>query len=144
MARKPRILFVCQNDSIRSQMAEGFVRFYAGNRLDVESAGETPLPLDSYASWAMHETGVDITHQSPTALETKRLDQFDYIVTLCPEAEQAISNPPERATLKRWNIPTPSKVRGQSSDRITAYRIIRYHIERHVQELLRELLGQPG
>jgi arsenate reductase (thioredoxin) len=129
---------------MRSQMAEGFVRFYAGDRLQVESAGEAPLPLDSYACWAMHETGVDITHQRPTALDTKKLDQYDYIVTLCREGEEAISNVPERVQLKRWKIPDPSKVRGQSSDRIKAFRIIRYHIERHVQELLAEVLGKPA
>jgi arsenate reductase (thioredoxin) len=144
MARKLKILFVCRKDAIRSQMAEGFVRFYSGNRLEVESAGEAPQALDSYAAWAMHETGVDITHQRPTALETKKLDEYDYVVTLCPEAEQAIPNPPQRGKLLRWSIPDPSKVRGQSSDRIKAYRIIRYHIERHVQGLLEELLGRPA
>jgi len=74
MAKKPRILFVCTGNSARSQMAEGLARFYGGNSIELESAGIDPAGLNPNAVWAMHEIGLDISHQTSDSLDSRNLE----------------------------------------------------------------------
>ena len=61
MAKKLHFLFVCTGNSVRSQMAEGFMRSYGGESIDVESAGIHPVGLNPNAILVMNEVGIDIS-----------------------------------------------------------------------------------
>lgn len=65
---KPNVLFLCTGNSARSQMAEAFLRHYAGDRFEVFSAGLEPKGLNPYAVRAMDETGIDIRGQKSEAV----------------------------------------------------------------------------
>ena len=88
---KKRILFVCIENSCRSQMAEGFARKFGGDKLEVFSAGSKPSgTVNPDAVLVMKEIGIDITGQASKGFEQLPYNKFDYIVTMgCLPAGQA-------------------------------------------------------
>lgn len=89
MDRKQSVLFLCTQNSARSQMAEGFLRHLAGNEFEVYSAGVSASDeIHPYAVVVMDEVGIDISGQYPKGLRTylgKR--GFNYLVIVCDRAE---------------------------------------------------------
>ena len=139
MAKKPAILFVCTGNSARSQIAEGFTRYYGGDRVEVASAGTNPLGLNPYAIEVMNEAGIDISHQTSDALSDKDLDEFDYLVTVCGDARDSCPVLPPHLRNEHWAIADPAQVRGNPSEVVQAFRIIRNQIEERVKDLFRRV-----
>lgn len=139
MAKKPRILFVCTGNSARSQMAEGLARFYGGNSIELESAGIDPAGLNPNAVWAMHEVGMDISHQTSDSLDSKNLEEFDYVVTLCGDARESCPVLPAHIKTEHWPLPDPAEIPGSLDDVIKGFRVIRYQIEHRVKNLLAKI-----
>jgi arsenate reductase len=88
---KRTILFICQSNSSRSQMAEAFVNNQLKDRYEAFSAGTQPTKLDPLAVKAMKEVQIDISKQKAKGVETYYGKEFDYVVTLCDEAEEECS-----------------------------------------------------
>ncbi|MGH9338821.1 MAG: arsenate reductase ArsC [Acidobacteriota bacterium] len=143
MAREIRILFVCTGNSARSQMAEGFARYYGGDYVHTDSAGTDPKGLNPYALWAMNETGIDISHQTSDALSSKRLEDYDYLVTLCGDARDSCPVLPPQVKSEHWPLADPAKVRGKPSEMIASFRIVRFQIEQRVKDFLSRILQKP-
>jgi protein-tyrosine-phosphatase len=83
---KPKVLFLCSENSCRTQMAEAFLRDLTGDEFEIVSAGSEAGRLDPEAVEAMREIGIDIA-----AAETKRVNpylgtRFQYVMTLCDRA----------------------------------------------------------
>lgn len=136
MAKKSRLLFVGNLNSTRGQMAEGFARYYGGNRVDAHSAGIKPLPINPYAQWAMNEAGIDISSQESNALDGLNLTSFDYVVTLCKEAQERCADLPSSVKSEHWEIVDPARARGKPLEVIQAFRLVRNDVERRVKALL--------
>jgi len=136
MPKPTRILFVCTGNSARSQMAEAWAKYYGGERVVADSAGTQSQGINPNAVWAMNEVGINILHQSSDPLSDKMLDNFDYIVTLCGDARERCPSLPPGTRSEHWNIPDPAAVIGSSRDVIGAFRVVRYHIEQKVCDLL--------
>lgn len=85
---RPAVLFVCVHNAGRSQMAAGFLRAVAGDRVDVYSAGSEPADqVNQVAVAAMHEVGIDIVGQTPAILTTEAVRTADVVVTMgCGDA----------------------------------------------------------
>jgi arsenate reductase (thioredoxin) len=86
--RKQKVLFLCTQNSARSQMAEGFLRHLAGDRFEVYSAGyEVGDEIHPYATEVMEEVGIDISDQYPKGLKTYmgRMG-FNYSIIVCARA----------------------------------------------------------
>jgi arsenate reductase len=84
-----RVLFLCTHNSARSQMAEGLLRYLAGDRFEVYSAGTEATSVRPEAVAAMGEIGVDIARQESKTLG-RYLDQpFDCVITVCDDANEA-------------------------------------------------------
>jgi arsenate reductase len=88
--RKQKVLFLCTQNSARSQMAEGFLRHLAGDRFEVYSAGIDPTDeIHPCAVEAMEEVGVDISEQHPKGLRTYLGKMgFNYLIIVCARAEE--------------------------------------------------------
>ena len=88
--RKQKVLFLCTQNSARSQMAEGFLRHLAGDRFEVFSAGIDPTPeIHPCAVEAMSEIGIDISEQYPKGLRTYMGKMgFNYLIIVCARAEE--------------------------------------------------------
>jgi arsenate reductase (thioredoxin) len=83
MAIKPRILFLCTENSCRTQMAEGFLRELTGDEFEIVSAGAEPVRLDAEAVAAMREVGIDISSARTKIVDPYLRVRFHYVITLC-------------------------------------------------------------
>jgi protein-tyrosine-phosphatase len=84
MPDRPRdILFLCVNNSARSQMAEGIARFLAPASVRVSSAGSRPTEVHPLAVQALKEIGIDISGQSAKGLDAIDKESVDLVITLC-------------------------------------------------------------
>ena len=86
---KTRVLFLCTNNSARSQMAEAFLRSYAGDRYEAYSAGLEPKEVNPLTRMVMAEIGIDISSQYAKPLKDfmGKL-HFGYLITVCAEADE--------------------------------------------------------
>jgi len=90
---KTKVLFLCTHNSARSQMAEGLLRHLAGDRFEVASAGTEATSVRPEAVATMAELGADISGQSSKTLERYLGEPFDYVVTVCDDANEACPPP---------------------------------------------------
>jgi arsenate reductase (thioredoxin) len=135
MARE-RILFVCTHNSARSQMAEGMLRAWAGDRFEVESAGTQKTRVRPEAIAVMSEIGIDIgAHRSKT-VEAFGGATFDRMITVCDSARQNCPYVPGIAARSHWSIEDPSAVAGSEEERLAAFRRARDEIRGRIQEFL--------
>jgi arsenate reductase len=132
VVRKPTVLFVCVHNAGRSQMAAGWLRRLAGDRVRVRSAGSQPAEhVNPAAVAAMAEVGIDIADQPPRKLTHDTAEGADVVVTMgCGDACPVF--PGKR--YEDWNLEDPA---GKPLD---AVRIIRDQIRDRVQSLVDELL----
>lgn len=88
MLQKTKILVLCTGNSARSQMAEGFLKSL-GPELEVHSAGTQPsVHVNPAAIQVMQEIGIDISHGLPKNVSQFLSDSFDYVITVCDDADQ--------------------------------------------------------
>ena len=111
MARK-RVLFLCTHNSARSQMAEGLLRAMAGDRFEVASAGTEQTKVRPEAVEAMRRRGIDISAQSSKTLDRFLSEEWDYVITVCDQANEACPFFPGALRRLHWSIPDPSAVYG--------------------------------
>jgi arsenate reductase (thioredoxin) len=131
----PTVLFLCVHNAGRSQMAAGWLRHLAGDRVAVLSGGSAPAErVNPAAVQAMREVGVDISLQGPKAWTDETLDAADVVVTMgCGDACPLI---PGKRYLD-WELADPA---GKD---ITEVRPIRDDIEQRVRALMADL-GVPA
>ncbi len=87
--QKTKVIFLCCHNAVTSQMAEAFVRHYSGNKFEVFSAGLKPLEIHPLTRQVMQEVGIDLTDQTAEPLRKYwGKMRFDYLITVCPRAEQ--------------------------------------------------------
>src|SRR5580658_7830664 len=105
---KPKVLFLCSEDSCRTQMAEAFLRDMAGDRFEAMSAGAEATTLDPEAVAAMDEVGLDISRQTPKNVDQFQRERIAFLVTLCdPELERTCPIFPGAIWRRQWPIENP-------------------------------------
>lgn len=134
-----RVLFLCTHNSARSQMAEGLLRAWGGERFEACSAGVEATEVRPLAIRAMSEIGIDITGQSSKRLETYVGQPFDYAITVCDEAREACPFFPGAQRQLHWSFDDPSAASGTDEERLAVFRRVRDEIgDRIRNELLPE------
>ena len=133
MNKKPAVLFVCVHNAGRSQMAAGFMRELAGDKVEVLSAGSAPKDsINPIAVKAMAEVGIDISNQQPKILTTEAVFESDAVITMgCGDACPIF--PGKR--YEDWVLEDPA---GQNLEFV---RKVRDEIKVRVESLLQDLLG---
>ena len=139
MAR-PRILILCTHNSSRSQMAEGFVRKTAGDRVEVESAGTEATRVHPLAIRAMQEVGIDLSGHRSKTLDRFQTRPWDYVLTVCDSANERCPVFPGRAQRVHWSFEDPSKARGTEEEQLAVFRRVRDEITRTLGTWLEERL----
>ncbi len=141
---KKRILVLCTGNSARSQMTEGFLRSF-DSALDVFSAGTQPAArINPFAVQAMKEVGIDISGGKPKSASQFTGDSFDYVVTVCDDADKNCPNFRGKVG-KRLHIgfPDPAKATGTDAEKIAVFRKVRDDIKTKFKELYeKELRGR--
>ncbi len=134
MSGKKKVLFVCVENSCRSQMAEGFAKFYGSNSIEAYSAGSNPSgKINPDAIKVMEEEGIDISKQGSKGFKDLPAKEFDYVVTLgchdvCPifAAKKSVE----------WDIDDP---KGKS---LYFFRQVREKIREKVKTLIRAIIAE--
>jgi protein-tyrosine-phosphatase len=130
--RKPRILFICVENSNRSQMAEAFARIHGEGRVAAYSAGSRPSGrVNPRAVEFMKERGYDLTAHHSKSLADLPRGEFDVVVGMGCGDEACAVVPARRR--EEWNLPDPKNMPPDE------YRKVRDAIEGRVQELLASL-----
>ncbi len=138
MSAKKGVLFVCNGNSCRSQMAEGWARHLRPD-IEAHSAGITPGDMvDPRAIRVMGESGVDISHQHPKHIREVRHVSFDLVITLCSDSEK--SCPAFATQTKVIHAPfddPPALAFGIENDEelLAIYRRVRDQIREFVEKL---------
>lgn len=133
-----RILFLCTGNSARSQMAEAFVRKYAGDRFEAYSAGLEPKGLNPLTVKAMNEIGMDVSGQHSKSIETYiGKMHFQYLVTVCDDADKNCpTGIPGVDQRMHWSFEDPAAVEGSEEERLAKFREVRDLIEKKVKDWL--------
>ncbi len=120
-------------------MAEALLRHLGGDRFEPHSAGTEATHLRPLAVRAMDEIGVDISGQESKTLERYLREPFDYVITVCDEANEACPFLPGAKTRLHWSFEDPSQAYGTEDERLAVFRRVRDEIRGRVeQELVNE------
>ena len=85
---KQKVLFVCKNNSARSQIAEGFLKAFFKDKYETFSAGIQPTSINPYAIEVMKEIGIDISEQYSKSIKEFQDIKFAYVVTVCDDVKE--------------------------------------------------------
>ncbi len=135
------VLFVCTGNSCRSQMAEGFLRQLAGDRVGVDSAGLEAHGQNPRAIRVMDELGVDIRGQQSTTLTDAHLGWADRVVTVCGDADASCPVLPPGTHKRHWGLPDPARAEGDEEQIMAEFRAVRDDIRRRVDALVAAIEG---
>lgn len=135
-----KLLVLCTGNSCRSQIAEGYLRHFAGNKASVYSAGVETHGVNPKAISIMGEDGIDISdHISNNIDEYKDID-FDFVITVCDNAKERCPYFPTNAKKFHQNFPDPGKATG-SEEQVTAqFRAVRKMIKLYSRNFVNENL----
>ena len=137
MIKKKRVLIICTGNSARSQMAEGLLRHLAGDRFEVFSAGTFATFVRPQAIEVMEEIGIDISrHRSKSVDEF--LDQyFDYVITVCDNANQRCPIFPGAVNRIHWSIDDPVGF-GSEAEELDAFRNARDDLRQRIGDFIKQ------
>lgn len=136
---RTRVLFVCGQNSARSQMAEAWLDSLAGDRFEAHSAGIEPAPLNPLAVAVMAERGIDISHKrtrlvaEAVAELAARGETFDTVITVCSKAAGVCPFVPGVRVTERWSFDDPGTVSGTPEEQLAKVRAVRDDIETAVR-----------
>jgi arsenate reductase (thioredoxin) len=132
MSNKNKVLILCTGNSARSQMAEGLMREMGGNNFEVASAGVSPTQVRSEAVEVMKEIGIDISQHFSKAVDRFVADNFDYVITVCDNANEHCPVFPGHAQRIHWSFEDPAQVEGDEATKLSAFRTIRDQIKQRI------------
>jgi len=133
---KKTVLFLCTGNSCRSQMAEGWLRYLAGDRFEVVSAGTHPVGLNPYAVTVMGEAGVDISHHVSERVDPYLNQHFHYVITVCDHAQEACPVFPGASQTLHWSFDDPATATGTYEQQLIVFRKSRDEIADRVRRFL--------
>lgn len=133
-----RVLILCTGNSARSQMAEGLLRDIAGDRFDVESAGTIASFVRPQAIAAMAEIGIDISGHRSKCLDEFLNTEFDYVITVCDNANETCPVFPGAAKRIHWSFDDPAEATGSEDQVAAVFRRVRDEIARRLRTFVVE------
>jgi arsenate reductase len=134
MSNALRVLILCTGNSARSQMAEGLLRDLGRGRVEVASAGVSPTVVRPEAIAVMKEIGIDISDHRSKSVDEFKAEPFDYVITVCDNANRNCPIFPGTSRRIHWSIDDPAAVEGDEKTKLEAFR--------EARDDLRERLGE--
>lgn len=131
---KKKVLFLCTENSCRSQMAEGILRHLMGDKFEVFSAGTRPSVVNPVAIKVMAEIGIDISGHRSKSVEGFQGMNFDIVITTCDAARETCPVFPGKARRLHWSFSDPAEASGSESEILSAFRKVRDEIRQRIQE----------
>jgi arsenate reductase len=135
--KKPRVLFLCIENRARSQMAEAFLRHYAGDEFEIHSAGLEPSPIHPTVYQVMEEVGLDLDgHTAKGVDEFLNKMYFGILITVCEKAEEKCPTLPGLGERQYWPVEDPVVIEGSEEEKLEAFRRARDEIKQHILDWL--------
>ena len=133
-----RVLFLCTHNSARSQMAEAYLGAVAGDRFVVASAGTHATRVHPLALTVMEEIGISLAGHTSKTLDAFLGQSWDYVITVCDNANEHCPIFPPPAARLHWSFPDPSQTTGTEEERLQKFRGVRDEIIRRIRAWLIE------
>jgi arsenate reductase len=131
-----KILVLCTGNSCRSQIAEAYLRRFAGDAAEVYSAGIETHGVNPRAIATMKEDGIDISSHTSNNIEEYRNIPFDYVITVCDNAKERCPFFPSGAQKFHHNFPDPAKATGTEEEIQAEFRAVREQIKHYTQDFI--------
>jgi arsenate reductase len=119
------VLVLCTGNSCRSQLAEGYLRHFAGGKANIYSAGIETHGVNPKAIRVMAEDHIDISGHASNHVNDYINIEFDYLITVCDNANEACPFFPGKALRFHHNFPDPAKAKGTPEEIINEFRRVR-------------------
>jgi arsenate reductase len=139
---KKKVLFLCDGNADRSQMAEGLLRKLDDQHFDVHSAGIEPRPLSPLAVTAMKEINVDIAGHRSKHLNEYMDTRFDYVITLCDKVKNGCMAFPRDSHVIHWQCIDPDTTNTNNEQKIALFRQSRDELAKEIKLWLSQLPAQ--
>ncbi|MCW3159881.1 arsenate reductase ArsC [Chryseobacterium oryctis] len=137
---KKKILVLCTGNSCRSQIAEGYLRYFAHKKAEIYSAGIETHGLNSKAIETMKEDGIDISNHTSNTINEYENFKFDFVITVCDNAKENCPYFPNSAGIVHHSFKDPSKYVGAEEEIVKEFRKIRDEIRAYCREFINENL----
>ena len=134
------ILVLCTGNSCRSQIAEGYLKNFAGDKAIVYSAGVETHGLNPKAVLTMKEDAIDISNQTSNNIDEYRNIPFDFVITVCDNAKERCPYFPTTAKKFHYNFPDPAKVIGTEEEINEQFRQVRELIKNYCRQFVKDNL----
>jgi arsenate reductase len=136
-----KILVLCTGNSCRSQLAEGYLRYFAGNKAEVYSAGVETHGVNPRAIAVMAEDGIDISGHTSNNMNEYRDIDFDYVITVCDNAKERCPFFPSTAQKFHHNFPDPAKATGTEQEIMDQFRAVREQVKQYSDNFVKAHLS---
>src|SRR5690625_4591601 len=135
-----KILVLCTGNSCRSQIAEGYLRYFAGKKAEVYSAGVETHGVNPKAIATMKEDGINISNHTSNNIDEYRNIDFDFVTTVCDNAKERCPFFPTKAKKFHYNFPDPAKATGTDEEIAEEFRKVRQQIKAYCKDFITENL----
>jgi len=135
------ILVLCTGNSCRSQIAEGYLKHFGGDKATIYSAGIETHGVNSKAIQVMAEDGIDISHHTSNNVDEYASIPFDYVITVCDNAKENCPWFPTTAERFHKNFPDPAKATGSAEEVMNEFRKVREMIKSYSKDFVAEHLS---
>jgi len=131
---KKSIYFLCTGNSCRSQMAEGWAKYYLGDEWEVRSAGIEAHGLNPNAVKVMKEVGIDISNQKSETIDREFLNKVTLAVTLCGDAKDSCPVTPPQVQREHWGFDDPARAKGTEEEIWKVFQRVRDEIGERMKQ----------
>ena len=133
-----KVLVLCTGNSCRSQIAEGYLRYFAEQKAEIFSAGVETHGVNPKAIETMKEDGIDISHHTSNNIDEYRNIDFDFVITVCDNAKERCPFFPTKAQKFHYNFPDPAKATGSDDEISEEFRKVRQQIKEYCEKFVAE------
>lgn len=137
---KKKVLVLCTGNSCRSQLAEGYLRHFAGDKADIYSAGVETHGVNPRAIVTMKEDGIDISNHTSNNIDEYSEFDFDFVITVCDNAKERCPYFPTKSIKFHQNFTDPAKAMGTEEEIQSAFRKVREDIKAYCESFIKDNL----
>lgn len=132
-----KILVLCTGNSCRSQIAEGYLRRFSGDKAVVYSAGVETHGVNPKAIKIMAEDGIDISDHTSNNIDEYTNIDVDFVITVCDNAKERCPYFPTNAKKFHHNFPDPAKASGSDEEVKAEFRAVREMIKEYCEDFVK-------
>lgn len=138
--KKNKILVLCTGNSCRSQIAEGYLRYFTDGKADIYSAGVETHGVNPYAIATMKEDGIDISSHTSNNIDEYPDIDFDFVITVCDNGKERCPVFPTKAKKFHRNFTDPAKATGTEEEIMEQFRQVREEIKKYCSQFVTDNL----